>query len=489
MWLAVSAIAILGPLIVLHNAGIRIGEGSFAYRYSPLYGFRVVRAFPTVFLALAAAGVVWYTCNRPQRRMIGVSLLAVFVALLVAWTWWAPPQPVLQHTFNFNSPSQDGAFVFETRRPWGPREYLRNFDQHIQQPQENFKGTRVISNPPGMTIVAMAAEQVVPANPQDPPWIDRYALSAPPGLLLTTAWPNALRVAFASLLLWAASSVFAYLLGREFLSTAGATVFTLIVLFNPSGVLFSPGKDPAQLLTINAMLWAGIVAWRRGSIALAAVSGAVLLLGSLTGLIHIWVALGTFAAVAWHTWRKGESMVRLLLRTLLPAAGGFLLLALVFYVAIGWNPLATLLAAQRRWSQVQPTIAVNHTLWLFIGLPIFLLFTSPAFWAVVGLNARRIWRGDGFGRRFLLCTIGAMGATYVLGIPYELPRLWVAFLPPLALGAMIDLPLFHAEHSPRRVWRPLAMIVAVQICFTALHWTMFDVRESEYRLTTERLWS
>jgi len=30
MWLAVSAIAILGPLIVLHNAGIRIGEGSFA---------------------------------------------------------------------------------------------------------------------------------------------------------------------------------------------------------------------------------------------------------------------------------------------------------------------------------------------------------------------------------------------------------------------------------------------------------------------------
>ena len=68
-------------------------------------------------------------------------------------------------------------------------------------------------------------------------------------------------------------------------------------------------------------------------------------------------------------------------------------------------------------------------------------------------------------------------------------RLWVVFLPPLALGAMIDLPMFHAERSPQRVWRPLAMIVAVQILFTALHWTIFDVRESEYRLISERLWS
>jgi hypothetical protein len=489
MWLALSAIAILGPLIILHNAGIRLGEGSFAYRYSPLYGLRVVRAFPAALLAIAAAGVIWYLCNRPQRRATGVALLAIIVALLVVWTWWATPQPVLQHTFNFNSPSQDGAFVLETRGEWTARGYLRNFGRHIQQPQEKFKGTRVISNPPGMTIVAMAAEQVLAPNPQDPPWIDRYALSAPPGLLRTMAWPNALRVALAALLLWGASAIFACLLGREFLSTAGAAVFTLIVLFNPSGVLFSPGKDPAQLLTINAMLWAGIVGWRRGSIALAAISGALLLIGSLMGLIHVWIALAAFAAVAWHTWRTRESMARLVLRTLLPAAGGFLLLALAFYIAMGWNPLATLIAVQRRWSQVQPTIAVNHTLWLFIGLPIFLLFTSPAFWAVIGLSARKIRRGDCFGRRLLLCTLGAMAATYVLGIPYELPRLWVAFLPPLALGAMIDLPLFHAEGSPRRGWRPLAMIVAVQICFTALHWTLFDVRESEYRLTTERLWN
>ena len=416
-------------------------------------------------------------------------MLACVAALLVAWTWWAPPQPVLQHTFNLNSPSHEGAFVYEARGPWGAAQYLRQFDLRIAAPEKEFGGTRVISNPPGMTLIAMAAMRVMPPDKEHPWWIDRWLLAAPPGVLHTTAWPGALRVALATLMLWGASGVFAYLLGREFLSAPGATVFTLIVLFNPSTVLFTPGKDPAQLLTINAMLWAGLVGWRRGSIILCAISGGLLLVGSLIGLIHIWVALAAFAAVVWHTWRTREPLATLVLRTILPAAAGFLLLALSIDVAIGWNPLATLVAVQRRWSQVQPTIAVNHTLWFFIGLPIFLLFTSPAFWAVIGLNVRHLRRGIGFGRRLLICTLLAMAATYVLGIPYELPRLWVAFLPPLALGAMIDLPMFHAEHSPRRVWRPLAMIVAVQICFTALHWTIFDVRESEYRLTTERLWS
>jgi hypothetical protein len=212
-------------------------------------------------------------------------------------------------------------------------------------------------------------------------------------------------------------------------------------------------------------------------------------LAARIGLIHIWVALATFAAVTWHVWRTHESFARLILRTLLPAAGGAALVVLACYLAVDWNPLPTLLAVQRRWTQVQPTIAVNHTLWMFIGLPIFLVFTSPAYWTTISLNLRRIRRGGGgFGRRLLICTLVAMAATYVIGVPYELPRLWVVFLPPLALGAMIDLPMFHAKGA-RRVWRPLAAIVAVQVLFTSIHWTVFDVRESEYRLTTERLWN
>ena len=487
MLLGVSTMLLLGVVLILYQGDLRLGQGSFAYRYSPLYGFRMIRALPTAFIAGAASAVVWLLATRPHRLKLGLTLLGVVAALLVAWTWWAPPAPVLQHTFNFLSPSHDGAFVLEAKRALGAKAYLRVFDERIQAPAEEFKGTRVISNPPGMTILAKGAMNVLPPDATNPRAIDRYALSTPPNVLKRPEWPQAMRVAFASLLMWGASGVFAYLLGRAFLSVPGAAVFALIVLFNPSTVLFSPGKDPAQLLTVNAMLWAGLVGWRRGSMSLAGLSGALLLVGSLIGLIHIWVACAAFAAVTWDVWRTRESLVRLILRTFLPAAAGAALVVLACYLAIGWNPLATLLAVQRRWTQVQPTIAVNHTLWMFIGLPIFLVFTSPAYWTAIGLNFRRIRRGDGFGRRLLICTLVAMALTYVIGVPYELPRLWVVFLPALALGAMIDLPMFHAPGA-RRVWRPLAAIVAVQVLFTAIHWTIFDVRESEYRLTTERLW-
>ncbi|MGB7156471.1 MAG: hypothetical protein WBD40_00310 [Tepidisphaeraceae bacterium] len=487
--LAVSSLILLAALVVLHRLDIRLGQGSFAYRYSPLYGYRVVRAAPTVLLAGAAVVAVWFLCVYPQRRRLGLALFTLATASLVAWTWWAPPQQFLQHTFNFHSPSHDGAFVLEARAANGPGDYLRNFEGRLALSTEEMRGTRVLSNPPGMTLIAMGAMRVFPPNPKDPWALDRWALATPPGILQTTTWPSALRVALATWAMWALSGLFAYLLGRAFLSAPGAAVFTLIVLFNPSTVHFVPGKDPAQLLTINAMLWTGLAGWRRGSTLLAAISGALLMAGTLIGLIHVWVALAAGAAVAWQTWRTREPMSRLIVRTLLPAAGGAVVFALAIYLASGWNPITGLLAVQRSFARVQPQIAVNHTLWLFIGLPIFLIFTSPAFWTAALLSGRRIRRGDGFGRRLLICTLAAMAATYVFGVPYELPRLWVVFLPPLALGAMIDLPMFHAEQSPRRVWRPLAMIVAVQILFTSLHWTMFDVRESEYRLTTERLWS
>ena len=487
MLLALSAVLLLATSIVLHNGEIRLGQGSFAYRYSPLYGFRVMRALLCVPLAAAAGATVWFLAKRPSRRRTGLALLAAVAALLVAWTWWAPPAPVLQHTFNFLSPSHDGAFVLEAKGASGAVEYLRGFNERIQAPPEQFKGTRVVSNPPGMTIIAMGATKVIPPSVESPRAIDRYALATPPNLLKRVEWAMALRVAFASLLLWGASALFAYLLGRKFLSVPAAGVFALIVLFNPSTVLFSPGKDPAQLLTVIAMLWTGLAGWRRGSILMSATSGALLMVGSLIGLIHMWVAFATFAAVAWHALRTHESIARLALRTAIPAAAGAAAVVFACWLAMGWNPLSTLLAVQRRWTQVQPTIAVNHTLWMFIGFPIFLVFTSPAYWTTLGLNVRRLRRGDGLGRRLLICTFVTMALTYVLGVPYELPRLWVAFLPPLALGAMIDLPMFHGADA-RRVWRPLAAIVTVQVLFTALHWTMYDARESEYRLLSERLW-
>ena len=78
----------------------------------------------------------------------------------------------------------------------------------------------------------------------------------------------------------------------------------------------------------------------------------------------------------------------------------------------------------------------------------------------------------------------------VVGVTYELPRLWVAFLPPLVLGLSIDRPLLRGSEKAAhpRLALALVMIVFTQIAFTAMHWTLFDVRETEYRLISERFY-
>jgi hypothetical protein len=72
----------------------------------------------------------------------------------------------------------------------------------------------------------------------------------------------------------------------------------------------------------------------------------------------------------------------------------------------------------------------------------------------------------------------------LIGVTYELPRLWVVFLPPLTLGLFIATPLAHVKHDGRAL--RLAMLIAlIHIAFTAAHWSLLDARESEHRLSGE----
>ena len=70
-----------------------------------------------------------------------------------------------------------------------------------------------------------------------------------------------------------------------------------------------------------------------------------------------------------------------------------------------------------------------------------------------------------------------MALTYILGVPYELPRLWVVFIPLLVLGATIDLPMFHARRRARAV-AALMLVAFVQVVFVAMQWSMLDVRQN-----------
>jgi hypothetical protein len=429
-------------------------------------------------------------------------MLAALLALLLGlWAWSAPPAAGRQHMFNFMSPSQDGAFVIEARTAVtsGISSYLRHFNERLKTPEEQMRGTRVLSNPPGTTIIAKWTRQFWPGAWGNG-WIDRWML--PPDERSGEGATWAIRMAFVMHAMWVLSIIPCYGLARQFLPPGGAAAAALIMWFNPSTVLFTPGKDPAQLLTVALMLWAGVASFRTRSApvssALAFVSGMILVAGTVLGLIHLWIALTCVLAMAWQSIRQRmggdtQAPARLILRQLLPAAAGAAAAVGLIDATTGWNVLSTLLAVQRRFSEIQPTIRLDHRLWLLIGLPIFLLFVSPSLYALLALNVRRLLhppqrKSRGFGRVLLICTLGMMAITYLLGVPYELPRLWVVFLPLLVLAASIDLPLMHGHNAAHRAWKALALLAAVNVIFTAVHWTRFDVRESEYRMITQRLW-
>ena len=487
-WLAFSFIAILGALLLLAALDVRLGQGFFAYRYSPVRNMRALRALPPIALAAMTAGAIWYLSR--ARRRIAYGLLIAALLGATAWLWWAPPQPLEQHAFNLRSLSSDGAFVEEAEGIQSIRAYLQDFEQRVKLSPSEMGGTRILSNPPGMTVLTYGVLHAWPTRGDRPAFFERIAIrrqDIPPELIVISA--NSLKVSVVLTAIWMLAVISAYFLGRVFLSPTGAVTFAAIACFNPCVVLFVPGKDPAQLLTIHLMLLGWLAAWKlpRATGWAAALGGAALAIGSTFGLVHIWVALAAFLTTAWDAMaqRDGRCGMRLLVNST-SAATGAALVCLIAYATLGWNIPSHLQAVYQRFGPLQETFTMSRPIWYLIGLPIFLLFLSPGFLTLLGLRAHR--RRIQFGARLALCTSGVMLLTYALGVTYELPRLWVVFLPPLTLGLMIDLPLMKFPATHRQAAQALMLIVAVQIVFTAFHWTMFDVRESEYRLLTKRFY-
>src|SRR6185437_5387025 len=132
---------------------VRLGQGYFAYRYSPVRDLRTPRALIGIVIGLIACGAVWCLA-RCDRRRVGIALLFSTFVLWGAWSFWAPPQPMTQQMFNLTSPSTDGAFVAQSEAGIPLPAYLRAFDDNLSLTVKAMNGTRVLSNPPGMTIVA-----------------------------------------------------------------------------------------------------------------------------------------------------------------------------------------------------------------------------------------------------------------------------------------------------------------------------------------------
>jgi hypothetical protein len=476
-------------LIIMRWFDVPMGQG-FAYRYSKLAELKTATGlWPIIIFALVLAPIAKLITSA-KRRALGLSIGVLVMILLVLWTALAIPKPIRQHSVNMVSLSQDGAFVLEAQGIKSLRDYLQHFNERIQRPVSKMGGTRVLANPPGMTILASFERYLFPSGPHWKGWVDRELAREEDVQQPEAVWTFAhgLRFGAMLLLMWALSAPLAYLLGRQFMSPLGSALFALLVTFNPCTVHFSPGKDPAQLLTINAMLLAWFFGVRKDRMWATALAGALLLVGAICGLIHFWIALAALVASLWQAWSE-RSLGRVLTRYIPSAIIGFFLLALIIYFISGWNCISTLIASGRLYNKIKNTIGINETLWLFLGLPIFLLFVIPGFWTALVLALRHSARDPDaqLGRRLLICTVVSMALSYTLGVSWELPRVWVAYLPLLFLSVMMQAPLVRLAN--RHALRPIVAIAVVSLIFTGIHWTLLDVRESEYRsIITNRAW-
>ena len=66
----------------------------------------------------------------------------------------------------------------------------------------------------------------------------------------------------------------------------------------------------------------------------------------------------------------------------------------------------------------------------------------------------------------------------------ETPRLWIPFMPLLIIGAATGQTRFRTGRSSTA--RFLALLAALQLAGSAIHWSFMDMRESETRIIEQR---
>jgi hypothetical protein len=487
--LIAAALVPLAVLVSLRELNVPLGcPGRFVYLYSPpeVVGWRF-SSVPSASAIAAVLGVaVWLIAAASRaKRALGFALLVGGSLALGVWTYVAPPDHVMQHAFNMQSPSQDGAFLYEGMTFADAREYLRSFPQHATTPPERMRGTRVISNPPGVTLLAYGCRRLVEAIPPLEHYLRRqfetpqtagfrdFIDTASVGLLFTWVLTGA----------WLVSGIFFYRIGRLFFGPAAAAAFCVCLLFNPMTLLFTPGKDSAQLLTAAIALWLWFLAWRRRSAWLAAGAGAAFALATMVSLVHVWLAAIALAAVLAVELPQPWPLVK---RLVFPAIAGAVAVCGVAYATCGVNIPATVIAVARSQAAVTRGAGAMPWLWQCLGIPLFVLFAGPALWAgglaiglphVVSDQATRPDRRLGIS--LLISTLGVLIAT-VGFTNIEAPRLWIPFLPSLLLGVSL---LSDTLRCPG--WRSrsfLAAMVVVQVAGSALIWALMDAREAEHRL-------
>jgi hypothetical protein len=446
-------------------------------------------------IGLALGLAVWLAASgTPQRRRIGLVLAVVAALALGVWSYLAPPAHFSQHVFNTQSPSQDGAFVREALKVSSVRDYLRSFPQRARTPPAEMRGTRVVSNPPGTTLLMIGLARVLerfpalgelatrPIRADVPPEVAPEESLPPIALGLVSSWVLTG--------LWVGASLFLYLVGRLFWPAGGAAAYSLCCVFSPMTLLFTPGKDPAQLLTVALPLYLWLWAIRDKRVWAAVGAGLLTVLGCLVSLVHVWIALAVTAAALVLAWRSGSGLAAMCVRVVLPALCGAGLGMVALYLLCDLNLPATVLAVAQAQAEVTRGPHAMPLVWQLLGLPLFLLFAGPAWWATTLWTFRSGRQNPALGDAYAglgLWLVLASAAVMLVTVGFtnlETPRLWIPFTPLLLLGSFLQ--TGGRQATGRRGALILALLVAAQVSVSALMWSVMDMRETETRLVEQR---
>jgi len=463
--------------------------GRFVYLYSPeeVLARRLSAVWPCLALAGAFGAAVWLLGTQRRALRTAGAPLAVLATLSIGfWTYLAPPDHLNQHTFNMQSPSQDGAFLREAFRIDSLCRYLRDFPDRAKLPPQKLRGTRVISNPPATTALFYGLRRLVESSPRLAEYLRRPFELNDPALAGFQDTAAVGRLACWVLTgLWISAAIPLYGIGRLFFRPPTALAFCICALVSPATLLFVPGKDPAQLLTTATPLWLWLYAVHRRRLLMAAAAGALVLVAAMVSLVHLWLAAIVVVATLGAARSEPGQVRYLLTAAVLPAAIGLVLTAVALYELCGLDVVHV--AAATAWAQANVTRGSGAMPFFqqLLGVPLFAIFGGSALWVLTGdllLCARRE-RERTYERRLgswlllstavvLLATVGFTNA--------EAPRLWIPAVPLLLLGGWLRL-----REGQTGAERCASVLVMLHVAFSALQWGLMDMREAQHRLLQE----
>ena len=476
-------------IIALYALDVPYGQpGEQVYRWTSLL-FRRLIAASIPIVVVAWAGLLLMRSALVQqltyrRALTGTVALAVFLGI---WSFFAPPNAVAQHYLNLLSPSHEGAFLTEAREIDDLGEYLHNFPSMLQRSPEDLKGTRLLGNPPGVTIIGYWAHQAVRHHPSlARSMVEWHGADLAPDSEDGRQFAQTMLVAWGFTIMWIASAGFLFAAAAVWLPPGPAAVVALICFFNPSSVMFSPGKDPAQLLTIALAIWGWLDSFKRGAVVPAIVSGMVLATGFALGLIHGWIVLIMVVMTAWVVRRDRARLIAWLLRTVAPACCGAVAVCVLAWLFWRWNLQETAIAVAGSYRQVVRHLGDLPWQWDFAKIPMFALVAGGGLWLLATSFSRHDLTDQpaSAGRAAVVATLVVM-AYSLFYTTLETPRLWLAFVPILAIGLALTNKSFRRPTSADI--RFLVLAGVFQVVTTCLTWCLFDARESEMRLLTGRM--